>query len=120
MARLSWIDSAGETTLIDEYAQKSGSFIEAMADGTVDQSEVQAQEAKLVALMKTIEPKLDDDQHAEITELLCELSAYNLMQMLQMIHSSRPTTASTWRPLPAGGSVPRGWRRGFGQTLPQG
>jgi hypothetical protein len=59
---------------------------------------VQAQETKLVELMKKIEPKLDDEQHAEITELLCELSAYNVMQMLNMIHSSRPTTASTWRP----------------------
>ena len=98
MARMSWLDSAGETTLIDNYAQKSGSFIEAMADGNIDESEVKAQEAKLVALMKKVEPKLDDDQHAEITELLCELSAYNLMQMLHMIHSSRPTSASTWRP----------------------
>ncbi len=98
MSRLSWTDSAGETTLIDDYAQKSASFIEAMADGTVDESEVQAQETKLVELMKKIEPKLDDEQHAEITELLCELSAYNVMQMLNMIHSSRPTTASTWRP----------------------
>ena len=98
MARMSWLDSAGETTLIDEYAQKSGSFIEAMADGNIDESEVKAQETKLVELMKKVEPKLDDDQHAEITELLCELSAYNLMQMLHRIHSSRPTTTSTWRP----------------------
>ena len=77
MARMSWLDKSGESTLIDNYAQKSGSFIEAMADGNIDESEVKAQEAKLVELMKKVEPKLDDDQHAEITELLCELSAYN-------------------------------------------
>ena len=90
MARKAWLDAKGESTLIDDYAQQTGSFIEAMADGKIVAEEVSAQEAKLVELMKQIEPKLDDDQHAEITELLCELSAYNVMQMLNMFHESRP------------------------------
>lgn len=97
MARLNWLDSSGESTLIDDYAQKTTGYIEAMADGTVDDAEVEAQEKKLVELMKKIEPKLDDDQHAEITELLCEMSAYNVMQMLNMWHEARPPI-STWRP----------------------
>ncbi len=90
MARKAWLDAKGESTLIDDYAQQTSSFIEAMADGKIVAEEVSAQEAKLVELMKQIEPKLDDDQHAEITELLCELSAYNVMQMLNMFHESRP------------------------------
>ena len=90
MARKAWLDAKGESTLIDDYAQQTSSFIEAMANGKIVAEEVSAQEAKLVELMKQIEPKLDDDQHAEITELLCELSAYNVMQMLNMFHESRP------------------------------
>ena len=98
MARKSWLDDKGESTLIDGYAQKSTAFIEAMADGTIDDSEVESQEAKLVELMKKIEPNLNDEQHAEMTELLCELSTFNVMQMLNVIHKSRPASATTWVP----------------------
>ena len=98
MARKSWLDDKGESTLIDGYAQQSADFIEAMADGRIDDSEVEAQEAKLVALMKKIEPNLSDEQHAEMTELLCELTSFNVMQMLNVIHQSRPTTSTTWVP----------------------
>lgn len=92
MTRKSWLDEKGESTLIDDYAQQTTSFIEAMADGKIDDSEIASQEAKVVELMKKIEPQLDDAQHAKITELLCELSAFNVMQMLHVIHSSRPKT----------------------------
>ena len=92
MTRKSWLDDKGESTLIDDYAQQTTSFIEAMADGKIDDDEIANHEAKLVELMKKIEPKLDDAQHAEITELLCELSAFNVMQMLHMMHQSRPKT----------------------------
>jgi len=98
MARKSWLDDKGETTLIDGYAQQSSTFIQAMADGNIDDKEVEQQEAKLVALMKKIEPNLSDEQHAEITELLCEMSAFNVMQMLNVIHQSRPAATSTWVP----------------------
>ena len=98
MARKSWLDEKGETTLIDEYAQQSSEFIQAMADGKIDKDEVDQQEAKLVALMKKVEPNLTDEQHDEITQLLCEMSAFNVMQMLNAIHQSRPSATSTWVP----------------------
>jgi len=98
MARKSWLDDKGETTLIDGYAQQSSDFIQAMADGSIDDKEVEQQEAKLVALMKKVEPNLSDEQHAEITELLCEMSAFNVMQMLNVIHKSRPASTTTWVP----------------------
>lgn len=98
MTRKSWLDDKGETTLIDGYAQQSSDFIQAMADGKIDDSEVEQQEAKLVALMKKIEPNLNDQQHAEMTELLCELSSFNVMQMLHVIHKSRPAATTTWVP----------------------
>lgn len=93
--RQSWLDEKGETTLIDEYAQKLTTFVAALADGQVDQAELNAQERQLVALMKEVEPELGDALHAKITRLLCELTAYNVMQTLHSLQSARPK--STFR-----------------------
>jgi hypothetical protein len=93
--RQSWLDDAGETTLIDEYAHKLTTFVAALADGRVDQNELNAQERQLVALMKEVEPELGDVLHAKITRLLCELTAYNVMQTLHSLQSVRPK--STFR-----------------------
>jgi hypothetical protein len=90
--RKSWLDDKTNEPLIDQYAQQLTSFIDAMADGRVDASEVQKQEDHLAALMKEIEPQLDDAMHEKVTRLLCELSAYNMMQFLHEIHQARPQT----------------------------
>ena len=42
--------------------------------------------------MKKVEPKLDDDLHEEVTELLCELTAYNIMHTVSEIAEARPKT----------------------------
>jgi len=91
MARQSWL-SDSDTPLIDEYATKLTSFVEAMADGKIETHELEGQEERLVGMMKTLEPKLDDEIHAQVTELLCEMTAYNLMQMLHTMNESRPKT----------------------------
>ncbi len=92
MARKSWLDDDAQTTLIDDYARNLGSFLDAMADGIVDADEVAGQENRVVALMKEIEPQLDDTMHEKITQLLCELSAYNVMQLLHSLYEARPKT----------------------------
>ena len=61
-----------------------------MADGKVDASELHAQEERLVALMKEIEPLLDDTLHEKVTRLLCELVAYDQMQMVHAMQEARP------------------------------
>ncbi len=92
MARQSWLDDAAKTTLIDDYARNLGTFIDAMADGVVDAGEVASQEQRVVELMKTIEPELDDAMHQQVTQLLCELSAYSAMQVLHSLYEARPKT----------------------------
>ena len=92
MARQPWLDEASQTPLIDDYAQQMGSFLEAMADGKIDDSELAKQESVVADLLKEVEPQLSDEQHESVTKLLCELSVYNMMQMLHMIHEARPTT----------------------------
>jgi hypothetical protein len=90
--RPSWLDAASHKPMIDQYARQLTSFIEAMADGQIDESELKAQEARLARLMKEIEPRLDDALHEKVTKLLCELTAYDLMQVLHSMQEHRPET----------------------------
>ena len=88
--RPSWVDELTQTPLIDDYARQLESFISAMADGRVDENEVTGQEQRVVNLLKEIAPQLDDALHATVTQLLCELTAYAIMQMLYAMEQSRP------------------------------
>ena len=90
--RTSWFDEKSHTILIKEYVQQLSSFIETMADGKIEASELRDQETRLVSLMKEIEPQLDDALHEKVTRLLCELTAYDLMQMLHTMQQARPKT----------------------------
>jgi len=91
-ARVSWFDESTEMPVIEQRARQLDSFVQTMADGKVEASELKAQEARLVALMKEIEPKLDDALHAKVTQLLCELTAYDLMQIIYTIQQAKPKT----------------------------
>src|SRR5262245_52894731 len=90
--RVNWFDDKSQTPMIDQYARKLTSFVDALADGKVDESELKAQEARVAKIMKEIEPQLDDALHAKVTELLCELTAQNLMQVLHDFRQARPQT----------------------------
>src|SRR5437879_4571049 len=90
--RVNWFDEKSQTPLIDHYARNLTSFIDVLADGKVDAGEIKAQEARVLNLMKEIEPKLDDALHAKVTQLMCELTAYDLMQTLYQMQKARPKT----------------------------
>jgi hypothetical protein len=92
-ARLSWFDKKTKAPLIDKYARQLDTFLQTMADGVVDDSELQAQEERLVTLMREIEPLLDDALHGKVTQLLCELTAYDIMRLLHEMQQARPTVA---------------------------
>ncbi len=92
MGKQSWLDETSGTPMIDQYARQLSTFLDAMADGRVDESELEAQEGRVTALMREIEPKLDDALHAKVTRLLCELTAYDLMQMAHAVSAGRPKT----------------------------
>ena len=89
--RMSWLDDEGGVA-IDDYAQKLESYVQAMADGIVSADEVEGQERRVVELMREIEPQLDDALHAKVTELLCELVAFDILQLLHTVQESRPKT----------------------------
>jgi len=90
--RTAWLDEKTEAPLIDQYVQRLGSFMDAMADGRIDANELKTQEERVVALMKTLEPELSDELHEQVTHLLCELSAYNIMHTIHQLVGARPKT----------------------------
>jgi hypothetical protein len=87
-----WFDEASETPIIAEQSRRLDSFLSAVADGRVDNREIQEQESRLVELMKEIEPQLEPALHDKITQLLCELTAYDMMNVMNMMQAARPTT----------------------------
>jgi len=89
MARMNWFDESTHHPVIDEQVGKLESFADAMADGIIEKQEVERQELALVAAMKEVEPQLSDTQHAAVTKLLVELSAYNVMRTLHELHAQR-------------------------------
>ena len=89
-SRQSWLDDKAQAPLIDGYVQKLTTFVEAMADGRIDDKELTAQEQRLTKLMQEVEPALNDAQHTQVTRLLCELTAYNIMQTLNSLEKARP------------------------------
>ena len=91
--RTPWLDESTDAPVIAEQAKRLESFIAAMADGRVDTKELASQESRLVAAMKSVEPMLNDEQHGAVTRLLCELTAYDIMQLLHTMQQARPKTA---------------------------
>jgi len=89
MARISWFDETKHLPVIDEQVQKLDSFVEAMADGVIDKKELEHQQESLIQAMRAVEGDLNDEQHAKITRLLIELSAYNVMRLLQELQTEK-------------------------------
>jgi hypothetical protein len=87
-----WFDEASSTSVITHHAKRLDSFLQAIADGKVTDDEVKAQEERVVKLMKEVEPQLDGKLHEQVTQLLCEVTAYDMMQSLNMMQSARPVT----------------------------
>ena len=93
MARTSWFDDKAEHPVIQERVQKLESFTRAMADGVVSSQELQEQSERLTAAMKTLEGHLSDEAHAQVTTVLVELSAYNVMRVLHELQAQHARTA---------------------------
>jgi hypothetical protein len=89
MARTSWFDEKAEYPIIQEEVNKLQSFTSAMADGIIEKKELDAQEQRLVAALRRLEPELNDDLHDKVTAVMVEMSAYNIMRLLHELHAER-------------------------------
>ena len=93
MARTSWFDENATHPVIQEKVSKLESFTNAMADGVVTTQELTDQESRLVKAMKSLEADLSDEQHAKVTTVLVELTAYDVMRLLHELQTERPRAA---------------------------
>ena len=93
MARTSWFDDEAEHPVIQEQVTKLESFTSALADGVVSSQELNGQERRLTAAMKTLEAELGDELHSKVTTVLVELTAYNVMRLLHELQAARARKA---------------------------
>lgn len=93
MARAGWFDDKAEHLVVHEQVTKLESFTSALADGVVTKKELARQEAQVVAALKTLEPQLNDAQHEQVTRVLVELTAYNVMRLLHELQAERAKIA---------------------------
>jgi hypothetical protein len=91
MARTSWIDHDSHPDL-DAHVEQLSHFTASLADGVIDARELATQEINLVAAMRAVEGSLDDEQHAKVTKLLAELTAYSVMRTLHEFVQQRART----------------------------
>lgn len=87
--KVKWLDDKANP-MIQSYTERLSTFLDAMADGVVDPKELDEQEERLVALMKKVEPQLTPELHQEVTSLLCELTAFNIMRTTHELSAARP------------------------------
>jgi hypothetical protein len=91
--RASWFDDKTDYPIIHDQVQKLQTFTDALADGIVEKRELEAQEQRLVAAMKQLEPALSDELHEKVTKVLVETSAYNIMRLLHELQAERVRAA---------------------------
>ena len=92
--RAPWLDTAAVSPVIDEQVARLSTFLDALADGKVSTQELAEQEARVVSWMKKVEPQLSDPLHADVTRLLCELTALNIMKTM---HEMGPVPKTRFR-----------------------
>jgi len=51
MARIDWLDEKTNVPVIDEQVQKLTTFVEAMADGVIEKTELEKQQSSVVQAM---------------------------------------------------------------------
>ncbi len=88
MARASWLDDDSHPDL-EAHVASLDHFSASLADGVIDDRELAIQEANLSAAMRAVEGSLSDDQHAKVTKLLAELTAYSVMRTLHEMAQAR-------------------------------
>ena len=92
MARANWIDDENHPDL-DAHVSQLEHFTASIADGHIDKDELAKQEENVIAAMRAAESTLNDEQHALVTKLLVELTAYNVMGALHELAASQVRAA---------------------------
>lgn len=87
--RINWLDENTDLPALDERASSLQHFADSMADGVIDADELSTQTDNVVKAMKAVQGRLSDEEHALVTDLLLELTAFNIMSTLHEFSASR-------------------------------
>ena len=82
MARRSWFDPESNEMMFAEYLEQMESWQKALADGVVEPEEVREQAEKVSKMLRALEPKLSDELHEELTQILYEWAVLQAMERL--------------------------------------
>ena len=85
MARSSWFDPQTHQAGFGEWVEQMDSWQQALAYGTVDADELQAQAQRVTDLLRALEPELSDALHEKLTVVFRELAVLYGMQRLAEI-----------------------------------
>jgi hypothetical protein len=87
--RIDWLDEDTNAPSLEERALKLKHFMDSMADGVIDQEELTTQSEAVASAMRAVQDDLTDEQHAKVTDILVEMTAFNIMKTLHELAVSR-------------------------------
>ncbi len=82
MTRKSWFDPETNEMMFSKYLEQMESWQKALADGIVEPVEVRQQAEKVSEMLRALEPKLSDELHEELTQILYEWAVLQAMERL--------------------------------------
>ncbi len=82
MSRKAWFEPQSNQEMFSQYFQRMESWQQAIADGKITSEELSQQAERVAGLLSEIEPRLDDELHEQITQLLLEIAVFNEMQRI--------------------------------------
>lgn len=83
MARRAWFEVHEKPPF--ESVARLESWQQAMADGIIEPREVEEQKARLLGLLRELEPLLDDETHERVTRVLEEWTVLSAMQATLLV-----------------------------------
>ncbi len=85
MAKRSWFDPESNELMFSKYLEQMESWQSALADGVVEPEEVRQQAERVSEMLRVLEPKLNDELHEELTQVLYEWAVLQGMERLAQL-----------------------------------
>lgn len=82
MARSEWFDPESSELSFLMYMEQMESWQQVLADGIVQPEELHQQVERVGEMLRALEPKLSDELHEEVTNVLYELAVLYGMERL--------------------------------------
>lgn len=92
--RINWLDEDTDVPALEEHVAKLDHFMTSMADGIIDDEELNKQHEALATAMRAVQNDLTDEQHGKVTTLLVETIAFSIMSTLHRLAASRQQETS--------------------------